>query len=195
MSSFRTLFILTSTLTALIPPCLLFLLSAEPFSLPLFGQRHLLPSIISWLILVGDGVWTITSRFARPLQLRFTAVAVFLAFQLSPTIANSGSLPRRLPYQTIANQLDGQSPVYTTDTYVIGEPVSYYMDGRTSVRELPADSELPSTFVVIHRPWHPKEIQQLAFLSQAGWMIRGQKDYTGAYSGTRGIRVISVMRN
>jgi len=184
-SSFRRLFLLTLICTAFIPPCLLFVLSLKPISLPVFGARHLLPSIVSYLLLVAEGLVQLAHSFrARTIALVMGSTAL-LALELVPTSAAIANEPRRMPFREIAAATPAGLPLYTTWPYGIGGPMNFYEGGRNAVRDIPADtSQLPDDFVVIFRPGVPREEQTFERLTQMGWRDVENRDfYNGSHTG------------
>ncbi len=182
-TSFRRLFLTTLLSTAFVPPLLLFLLSHKPISLPLFGVRHLLPSIISYLLLVADGlIQLLASIRARTVSL-VAASAALLALELIPTIGVIRGGPRRIPFQTIVNATHGGVPLYTTWPYGIGSPMNFYERGRDIVRAVPLNRrDLPDHFILIFRPALTSEEQGFEVLLHLGWTDVENRDF---YNGSR----------
>jgi hypothetical protein len=189
----------TLAFTAFVPPCLIFVLSQKPLSLPIFGERHLLPSIVSWLILVGYGVDRAAAR--SPVRVRVPVLAVgamvLVALQLAPTGATLVSIaPRRLSYADIARDADATLPLYTTSAYDIGDPVNFYLRGRRKVELLPSQpSVLPSVFTVMYRPAIEEERAQLDRISDSGWTMLEKKDYYNGIHSPAFVRAARLSRN
>jgi 4-amino-4-deoxy-L-arabinose transferase-like glycosyltransferase len=187
--------LLTLAATALIPPILVFALSQKPLGLPVFGERHLLPSIVGWIMLVAYGLDRIASRLAVRRVVYATGLLILLALQLAPTIAAVQAEPRRLSYADIANDVRGATPVYATSAYDVADPVSFYLGGRQTVTVLPCWREpLPATFILLYRPAIPSEQQQLTQLKDYGWTITQKTDYTNATHSPGYVRVARLHR-
>ncbi len=152
---FRTKATLVSM--ALLPPVLAFSLTRGPFRLPIFDERHVLPSILAFLLLVCYGLWRLSLRASRPLGLALLSIGaiVLSVFQFLPVYSNWPG-PTRVPYGAIADWLshtDTDFPVYTTWRYGIGEPVAFYLERSRRIEDLPADpARLPDKCIVLYRP-------------------------------------------
>jgi hypothetical protein len=149
-------------LTALMPPLLAFFLTRWPFRLPLFAERHVLPSILAALLLVSYGLWRLVSLTPKRLRVPLLVVGAIIlsVFQALP-VWSQWPGPSRQPYAAIAEWLrhtDLDFPVYTTWPYGIGEPVSFYLERRRRINELPADpAKLPDKCIVLYRPAAARE--------------------------------------
>jgi 4-amino-4-deoxy-L-arabinose transferase-like glycosyltransferase len=188
----------TLAFTAFVPPCLIFVLSQKPLSLPIFGERHLLPSIVSWLILAGYGVDRAAARF--PVRARIPVFAagamVLVVLQIAPTRAAMRTAPRRLPYSDIARDVDGPLPLYTTSGYDIGDPVNFYLRGRRRVESLPGQpSVLPSVFTVMYRPAVGEENRKLTGLINSGWTVVEKQDYYNGIHSPAFVRAARLSRD
>ncbi len=192
---FRRLFVTTLVFTAFVPPCFLFLLSLKPFALPLFGARHLLPSIVSYLLLVADGLVQVSAAFPIRKVALVTGSAGLLALELVPTAAAMTAGPRRVPFQAILNDTSSGLPEYTTWPYGIGSTMNFYAAGRVVVRDVPRDRQrLPDGFLLIFRPVIPREEQQFEDLLHKGWKDVGDRDfYNGLHTGYY-VRVADLQR-
>ena len=131
----------TLALMAFVPPIMLFVAGQAPFNLPVFGERHLLPSLPPILILACCGLWRLASlppsRSGSILVLVFGTL-VLTAFQFAPLYRNWPS-PTRERYYDIAgdlNRLDSAAPVYTTWHYGIGEPLAFYLGSHRRIEPL-----------------------------------------------------------
>jgi uncharacterized membrane protein len=144
------------------PPLIGFVLSRSPFNLPIFGERHILPSVVPGLLLVCYGVWQLAWRLPRKLHAPALvgATCALALLQAAPLWGNRHE-PFRQPYQEIAARLktaDAGLPVYTTWPYGAGQSVAYYLDGRERINEIPRDmSKLPDKFIVLYRPAMQRE--------------------------------------
>lgn len=153
---------LTLALTALMPPVLAFFLTFRPLRLPIFGERHVLPSMAATLLLVSYGLWRLAARASNRFRVLALAIGAIIlsVFQAVPVWSNWPG-PSREPYAAIADRLkhtDRNVPVYTTWLYGIGEPVGFYLEGSRPIEELPADpTKLPDKFIVLYRPAAGKE--------------------------------------
>jgi hypothetical protein len=146
--------------TALMPPLLVFCLTRWPFSLPIFGERHMLPSIIPTLLLVCYGLWRLARRTSKPLRVLVIGALILSVCQAAPVWQHWPD-PSREPYAAIADWLRGADldfPAYTTWPYGVGEPVSFYLEGSRSIDELPSDpAKLPDRCIVLYRPAATRE--------------------------------------
>jgi hypothetical protein len=142
---------LTVAMLAVLPPSFTFLISQEPLALPIFGQRHLLPSLFATVALVCCGLWRLAWHTATPYKVLVCGTAFLFLLQGS-ALWKVWPGPRRQPYADIAKDLGNRkgAAVYTTHQYLIGEPVSFYLDGKRRVYPLPA--KLPAESVVLYRP-------------------------------------------
>lgn len=190
---FRRIFLMTLAFTAFVPPCVLFVLSLNPISLHIFGARHLLPSMVSYLLLVADGLVQISSAFRARITALALGLAVLFALELVPTVTSLASEPRRMPFQTIAMATHDGLPLYTTWSYGIGGTMNFYEHGSDHVQKLPSDpNRLPKRFLLILRPEIPHEEQQFEHLLQAGWTDTRDHDfYNGPHTGYR-VRVAQL---
>ena len=183
-SPFRRLFLTTLLVTAFAPPCVLFLVASKPISLPLFGDRHLLPSIISFLLLIAEGAVQFSSMFGHRRIALAGAAAILVLFEALPTEATTREEPRRIPFQEIADQTHQGLPLYTTWAYGIGATVNFYERGHNRVHNFPADAyDLPPDFLLIFRPGEPAEEQHYKRLLNLGWHDERDRDYHGSESG------------
>ncbi len=159
---------------ATLPVLSIFFLSVWPFNLPLFGIRHLLPSIVFLSLLCCHGLENLALRSGRFYgQVIAVGSLVLLVFALVPSFTRLANGPSRYPYDRIAKDIR-LSPgigrqVYTTWYYGIGEPVNYYCAAKC-VEPLPAGySVLPQAIVLLYRPRAPKEAQRYKDLLKEGF--------------------------
>ncbi len=73
---------ITLALLALVPAILLFLTTRPPFNLPIFGERHLLPSIVPALMLMSYGLWRVA--WVQPRLVLLLGATVLCALQIAP---------------------------------------------------------------------------------------------------------------
>jgi uncharacterized membrane protein len=179
----------TLALLLLLPPVLAFLLSRWPFNLPIFGERHALPSILAALLLVSLGLWRLSSLVSKPSRVLAGGVILLILLQVIP-LWNDRLGPSRVPYAAIADTLrrtDREFPVYTTWPYGIGEPVAFYLQRRRPIDELRADpATLPEKCIVLYRPAAPREDAVVHSLFDR-FEITGEQYYSARNSawGTR----------
>jgi uncharacterized membrane protein len=195
----RTAFVnsalLTLATTAFIPPVAVFLLSQKPFALPIFGERHLLPSIVSWLLLAAYGVDRISFRLLSRRIVLGLGVLTLFSMQVTPTLAALRTMPRRLSYEEVARKVAGDLPIYTTSVYDIGNPVSFYLSGRQRVTLLSCSQrQLPEQFILMYRPEIRPEQVNFAMLIDHGWTVEAETDYTNAAHSAGYVRVVRVHR-
>ncbi len=181
---FRRVFLTTLVITAFVPPCFLFLLSVRPFSLPLFGARHLLPSMISYTLLVADGLVQLSKLLRPRIAGLVLGSAALVALELTPTMSAMTSEPRRMPFREIVAATGASLPLYTTWHYGIAGPMNFYERGAGVVQEVPSDShDLPENFLMIFRPVMPREEEKFEELLRAGWRDVGHRDfYNGSHA-------------
>ncbi len=169
-STLRLLFIL-----ATLPPLMMFLLAIPPVSLPIFGERQVLPSCAFWIFLSCIGLWSWAERAGRLRRavLVFGLLTLF-GFQIAG-VARNARYPRRVPYNLVAAEVrkfTESTPVYTTYPYGIGAAVNHYLP-RPRVVRLPAELEkLPSEFVLLYRPHSKWEQELVDALRSQGWQLR-----------------------
>lgn len=198
-NSFHRLFVITLAFTAFVPPCLLFLLSLKPIALPIFGARHLLPSIVSYLLLVAEGLTQASNRFRSRSTAFALGFAALLALELIPTVASLSSEPRRMPFQAIAKATQGNIPIYTTWPYGIGTAMGFYERDQGVVRKLPSNlNRLPGRFILVFRPGVPQEEREFEDILKLRWVDERNRDfYNGPRSGyfVRVAELHSLRRN
>jgi uncharacterized membrane protein len=171
---------------AILPPVLVFCLTRWPFRLPIFDERHVLPSILAFLLLVTYGLWRLTMTAPKRLRVPLLWIGAMLlsAFQVLPVYSEWPG-PSREPYAAIAGWLshtDVDFPVYTTWTYGIGQPVAFYLGPRRSIEDLPADAaRLPDKCIVLYRPAAAREDAQIHSLLY-GFMVLDHKYYSSSKS-------------
>lgn len=155
---------------ALAPPVLAFLLTKWPFHLPIFDERHVLPSIVAFLLLVSYGLWRLTLDALRRFQISaFLLGGIILVGFSGLPVYSDWPGPSREPYAAMANWLshtDLDFPVYTTWPYGIGEPVEFYCERGRHIDAFPTDpAKLPSRCIVLYRPAAPQEDAAVTSLS------------------------------
>lgn len=143
-------------LLGVVPPMLLFMLSKPPVNLPLFGMRHLLPSVPLLIVLCLIGLERLAHRFDLRTNFVVGAAACLLLFPCSSTFTYMRSLPSRFPYDTMSLAVERYAsrgvPSYTTWFYGTAEPINFYCHTEC-VKDLPRDdASLPKTFVLLYRP-------------------------------------------
>lgn len=171
--------------TAFIPPVVLFVAGMKPLCMPIFGTRHLLPSIIGYLLLVADGLIQLSKYFRARANVLATGVTALVILELIPTAMAMKHAPRRMSYQAIVAATQGREPLYTTFPYGIASTMNYYENGSSVVTELPSNtSYLPPDFVLIFRPGIQIEEQHFAHLLQKGCEDVHDSDfYNGSHAG------------
>jgi 4-amino-4-deoxy-L-arabinose transferase-like glycosyltransferase len=179
--------IMALLLTALVPPVVLFGLGRGPLRLPLFGTRHLLPSVVPFCLLCSNGLQELATRLGRRRLILSVGAAILMALGFVPTAAALRTLPRRVPYDRIARDLNG--PVlnswnaYTPWFYGIGQCVNFY-SSTARVSSLPTAYEsLPRQLIFLYRPDVPEEQLQLDRLVHFGY---ASLPYVNYYSAGRG---------
>ena len=187
------------SLAAIVPPLILFILSMRPFNLPLFGLRHLLPSIVALCVLCCYGLENLAARFERYMGLIFaTGSSVLLMFTLVPTYAVIVHGPIRIPYEVVAKavrlQIGDERQVYTTWPYGIGAPVNYYC-GTNCVQPLPTeDTNLPEKIALLYRPEVLQEAKRFQDLLKDGFAVGSNTYYTDGRQSDFGTSVAVLTR-
>lgn len=171
--------------TAIGPVIIIYILASKPLLLPIFGDRHLLPAVVSWMLLVSLAVWTLPRAW-----MRYVATGLLAVLQLAPALTGPG-VSERHPYQKVAEALAPASEaIYTTWPYGIGETVSFYLPEGKRVSALPGDpAQLPATFILLHRPGVPREQTQVNRLAQAGFEHRNGEYYVAPVNPQFGTRL------
>lgn len=171
--------------TALGPVLVIYLLASKPLLLPIFGDRHLLPAMLSWILLASLAVWSLPKAW-----MRYGAGALLALLQLSPALTGPGASERH-PYHLVAQAVAPEpGPVYTTWPYGIGETVSFYLPEGKRVEALPGDpAQLPSAFVLLHRPGVPREQARVNSLMEAGFQHRDGDYYVAPANPQFGTRL------
>jgi hypothetical protein len=177
-SPLRTLFLWTSGLCAFAPPCLLFVLSRAPFSLPIFSPRHVLPSGVAFLLLLTDSAWILIQQVRFRTAALIACAAVLVSLQLVPTFRSLHHLPRRTPFSEIAASAGTGSKFYCTWLTGIGRPIYFHSRGRIGVIPLPASyHEVPRKLAVLFRRQIERENRQIEELIKNGWKIVHLQQY------------------
>jgi 4-amino-4-deoxy-L-arabinose transferase-like glycosyltransferase len=191
--------IVALALVSILPPLALFVLSLKPFNFPLFGLRHLLPSIIALCLFCCYGLETIAWHFERHYRLLFTIGSLFLlAFPFIPTFTMFTHGPSKIPYETIARavqlQVGNGRKVYTTWPSGIGGPVDFYCK-ESCVEPLPADySTLGKQIVLLYRPHVPSEAQKFQDLIRGGFTPSFNTYYTTGRQSAFGTSMVLLTR-
>jgi hypothetical protein len=191
--------VLTLLLLSVIPPLAVFVLSRPPIDLPLFGLRHILPSIPPLILLCCYGLDRLAQR-AGPCCIFFWSAgcAVLLAIASIPTLNSLISRPQRIPYdlagQEVMRERAAGLPAYTTWLYGVGEPVNFYC-ALSCVAPLPQDTrQLPAKIVLLFRPNSPKEMQQYRQLRQSGFSEAEEHYYTNGERSLYGTTLAVLIR-
>lgn len=171
--------------TAVGPVLVIYLLASKPLLLPIFGDRHLLPAMVSWILLASLAVWSLPKAW-----MRYGAGALLALLQLSPALTGPGASERH-PYHLVAQAVaPAPEPVFTTWPYGIGETVSFYLPETKRVEALPDDlSRLPAAFILLHRPGVPREQARVDTLAQAGFERRDGEYYVAPANPQFGTRL------
>ncbi len=182
---------------AALPPIFLWLASRWPFELPVFGARHVLPSILPALLLVSLGAVRLASlargQLARGLLL--AGISILLCALQVLVLWPRWPGPARTPQRQIAAALlalDPPAPVYDTYAYGIGELVRYYLRGAgPAVQEIqPGELPgLPGRFVLLYRPAVPSE-RRLAEQVMRARNVEFAQYFSGTISPRFGVRMV-----
>jgi hypothetical protein len=172
---------------AVLPPCLLWFITRPPLNLPLWGIRHLTPSIAPWVLVTCAGVSLVGGK--KPL-LRGALAASLVILQSVTTLTNT-SQGRFFPFHKIAHLLV-EKPAESPTIYLLSQPVwgpllQYYLPRADALATLPGiDTELPSSFWLVYRPEDGAEQARLAALLSRGWSVTLHRDYEKRV-GIRGV--------
>lgn len=180
-----------------VPPLLLFAVSSKPIALPIFGFRHLLPSLVPAIVLIAIGAARLAAWGRMGHMLQWAAPVVLIALQAAPTWKNT-ILPRRIPYDQVSQLLNSelaQVPAYTTYPYGIAAPVNLYSQSDR-VKPFPSSlHDLPdSRIVVLFRPALAKEAQPVQALAKAGWQVEQHRYFTNAHESRYGTELRVLRR-
>jgi uncharacterized membrane protein YhaH (DUF805 family) len=196
----RSPVVLTLLFLSFLPPIFVFFLSRAPFNLPIFGLRHLLPSVPLIILLCCYGL----DRLAQQTSARSTLVlsagsVLLLAIGAIPTLQSLLSPPSRIPYDLISPEIVKDCaagvPAYTTWFYGVGEPVNFY-SATPCVAQLPPDHrQLASQIVVLFRPESAREMQQYRQLQQDGFSEIEKHYYTNGVHGIYGTTLAILQRS
>ena len=190
--------VLALAVMGVLPPIVIFVLSQPPFNLPLFGLRHLLPSMVLLLLLSCYGAECLSHR--RQASAPFLAAACamcILALGTIPTLQGLRSGPMRYPYDAVERRVVQSAslgvPSYTTWFYGEGEPINFYCRMQC-VQPLPKDaSHLPRHLLLIYRPRVKDETAKYSELKREGYVDASHIYYTdglGNYGcGSRTLRL------
>lgn len=188
------------TLVALatLPPITVFCLSVEPFNLPIFGLRQILPSIPALCLLCCYGLEALALRAGRFRGWAFAAATMALvALGFVPTFATLTHGPSRIPYDTIAAGVRSSAyvgqPVYTTSEN-IEEPVNYYCR-VACVEALPAAyAALPDRITLLYRPAVRDEARRYQDLLSSGFVADSEMHYTNGIRSEYGTTAVHLTR-
>jgi uncharacterized membrane protein len=185
---------------SILPPIIVFFLSRAPFNLPIFGLRHLLPSIPFIIVLCCYGLDLLAQRISSHSTLVLsTGFVLLLAITILPTFQGILSRPSRIPYDLVSKEVEKDRaaglPAYATWFYGVGEPVNFYCAAQC-VAQLPPDHQhLPSQIVVLFRPRATQEMQQYRQLQQDGFSETQTRYYTNGEHSIYGTTVAILRRS
>ncbi len=208
----------TLALAALLPPVTAFFLARPPLNFSIFSERHVLPAIVSALLLVSYGLWRLAARAPKPAAAFLLGAVILAAFQFQP-VWHRWPGPARQPRAIFAEWLRTHPdyPVYTTWPWNIGEPVMYYLgetrpiymlpgtppeaidnkfyyDAVLSAYRLPpAPAGLPDKFVVLYRPAASYENASVQSLLDR-FEMTGTKQCYSARNSTWGACLVVMQR-
>lgn len=193
----------TLTLVALatLPPITVFCLSVEPFNLPIFGLRQILPSIPALCLLSCYGLEALVRRPGRfPGWVFGAASTALVVLGLVPTITRLTHGPSRIPYDMVAADVRPRAslgqPVYTTSENIEG-PVNYYCR-FACVEPLPAAySAVPDAITLLYRPAVREEARRYQDLLNNGFVADSEVYYTNGMRsewGTTAVRLRRTLR-
>ncbi len=175
--------VLALAVMGVLPPIVIFVLSQPPFNLPLFGLRHLLPSMVLLLLLSSYGVECIAhlQRVSAPYFAAGCAACILVLGAL-PTIQGLRSGPMRYPYNAVEQRVVQSAslgvPSYTTWFYGEGEPINFYCRMQC-IQPLPSDvSHLPRHLLLIYRPRVKDETAKYSALKLEGYVDASHRYYT-----------------
>ena len=192
--------VLTLLILSVLPPIILFFLSRPPFNLPIFGLRHLLPSIPLIIVLCCYGLDLLAQRISSRSTLVLSAGSVFLlTIAILPTLHRALARPSRIPYDLVSQEVEKDRaagvPAYATWFYGVGEPVNFYC-AAPCVEQLPPDhQQLPSQIVVLFRPKSSQEVQQYKRLQQDGFSEIENHYYTDGEHSIYGTTLAVLRRS
>lgn len=160
---------LTLTISLGIFPMIgLYILAQPPFSLNIWGLRHLLPSQIFLALFTALGVLYL-SQWHRKIALTFATVFLLLHFSASLRWFDG---PIRFPYHTIAEVIEKAHPHIPAFATCAGteRPVNYYSSNPARVGQVPNKlNDLPNELLLLFRPDIPAEKTTFTQISANGW--------------------------
>jgi 4-amino-4-deoxy-L-arabinose transferase-like glycosyltransferase len=173
---------------ALLPPAIIFALSQPPLSLPLWGERHVLPSHAFWVIAMVLLLREVAVR-RRHLALALAiGLVVLQALALGPALAR----PLKVPYDRVAAFLMAEVrpglPVLATSPHNVARPVSYYLRAPLVVDSFASVAQSPDDFWLLYRPRALLERARFDSLVAGGWEVRRSAHFGDAW-GTTVVRI------
>ncbi|HYZ83523.1 MAG TPA: hypothetical protein VE621_03950 [Bryobacteraceae bacterium] len=172
-------YLLTLLSMALVPPVILYLLSVRPISLPIFGARHVLPSILAWFLLLGYGVKAARDFVPNARLGLLVSAGTLIALQAGVTSGVLAASPQRVPYHQVAAELPSGATIYTTWPYGIQGTVNYYLNRRAIVEAMPENlTRVPRAVYVLYRPTVERERVRLQKLLSQGWREVHNKEFS-----------------
>jgi hypothetical protein len=169
--------ILALMLMAFLPPIAVYLLSIRPINLPIFGFRHLLPSIAVLLLLCCYGWERVSGRFTKHGRRLFVCGAfLLLLMEAAPTARVFVLGPSRVPYDKTADYVLGLQgkgiTAYTTSRF-ISTPVNFYC--RNSCVQILSNGEpaMPNRFLLLYRTGLKADAERYASFLRGGYTEAG----------------------
>jgi hypothetical protein len=183
-------FVIACGALAIGPPVILWALAMPPLQLPVSGFRHLMPSLMPWVVLSCIGLWFIARSSSKQSAVLITGFAGLLVLQLVPT-THFMRYRHRIPYDRVAQDIEKLAPVplFTTYQYGVGEPVNHYIHGDRRVLPLADAEQLPGSFVLLYRPVKSSDRNIVTSLAVRGWRTRRISYYSSDPSNLYGTEV------
>ncbi len=180
---------------AFFPPAALFLLARPPFSLPIWGLRHLLPSQAALVVFLVLGLWRF---FGERKKILVPACALLIGLQAGGS-AMWLNPPVRMPYDKVARVLEDGYPrsfeVLAAWDGIAG-PVNYYLKERPSVQLIPENADgLPASFILLYRPAIEREMAFYERARDAGWEDMETKEFDASYGRKVLLKLMSNPRS
>lgn len=169
---------------ALFPPTILFVLSQPPLSLPLWGERHALPSQAFWVVGMALLLRGVALRHRLPAWALATGLVAFQGLGLLPSLAG----PLRVPYDQVADFLAAEArpgeAVLAASPHNVGRPVTYYLPAGMRVDSFASVGRSPSVLWLLFRPRATAERLQFDSLVAGGWEVRRTEHFGGSWGTT-----------
>jgi len=164
---------------AVIPPCVLFLLSRPPLELPIWGFRHLMPSQAPWTLLTALAIISISRQTRRAVA--FFLIAATVSFQWLPSFQSTLRL-RFPPISKVTAYLKeagrGRERIFTFSPRY-RQVLNFHLDAHRAVKTLPKNIfKLPVSFWIVYNPRLEKERENMIRLERLGYSAEKSQSFS-----------------